>query len=172
MAYFAAMILITGGAGFIGGNFVHHWLERHGAQAEPVVVFDKLTYAGNPHTIAGPLKSGQATLIQADIADRDAVRVNIGDGATLAFTWRGDIWSVPVKGGAARRLTQHPANESSPAFSPDGKQLAFTSDREGSRQIYVMPAGGGDPRQLTWHTEGWQVGEWFPEYGGTGCQGV
>ena len=68
------MILITGGAGFIGGNFVHHWLERHGAQAEPVVVFDKLTYAGNPHTIAGPLKSGQATLIQADIADRDAVR--------------------------------------------------------------------------------------------------
>ena len=69
------MILITGGAGFIGGNFVHHWLARQGAaSAEPIVVFDKLTYAGNPHTIAGPLKSGQATLIQADIADRDAVR--------------------------------------------------------------------------------------------------
>jgi dTDP-glucose 4,6-dehydratase len=68
------MILITGGAGFIGGNFVHHWLARHGAQAEKVVVFDKLTYAGNPHTIAAPLASGQATLVQADIADRDAVR--------------------------------------------------------------------------------------------------
>lgn len=74
VAYSAAMILITGGAGFIGGNFVHHWLARHGEQAESVVVFDKLTYAGNPHTIAAPLKSGQATLIQADIADRDAVR--------------------------------------------------------------------------------------------------
>jgi dTDP-glucose 4,6-dehydratase len=66
--------LVTGGAGFIGGNFVHHWLARHGAQAEKVVVLDKLTYAGNPHTIAGPLASGQATLVQADIADRDAVR--------------------------------------------------------------------------------------------------
>ena len=74
VAYCAPMIMITGGAGFIGGNFVHHWLARHGEQAEPVVVFDKLTYAGNPHTIAAPLKSGQATLIQADIADRDAVR--------------------------------------------------------------------------------------------------
>ncbi len=48
------MILITGGAGFIGGNFVHHWLARHGAQAEKVVVFDKLTYAGNPTPLAAP----------------------------------------------------------------------------------------------------------------------
>jgi dTDP-glucose 4,6-dehydratase len=71
------MVLVTGGAGFIGGNFVHHWLERQheSGHAQPqVVVFDKLTYAGNPHTIAGPLASGQATLVQADIADRDAVR--------------------------------------------------------------------------------------------------
>ena len=69
------MILITGGAGFIGGNFVHHWFERSGgATQESVVVFDKLTYAGNPHTIATYLRSGQATLVQADIADRDAVR--------------------------------------------------------------------------------------------------
>ncbi|TAK93832.1 MAG: dTDP-glucose 4,6-dehydratase [Aquabacterium sp.] len=72
------MILITGGAGFIGGNFVHHWFERQAklglSEQEPVVVFDKLTYAGNPNTIAEHLKAGRATLIQADIADRDAVR--------------------------------------------------------------------------------------------------
>lgn len=72
------MILITGGAGFIGGNFVHHWFERQGATAqtpgEAVVVFDKLTYAGNPNTIASYLQSGQATLVQADIADREAVK--------------------------------------------------------------------------------------------------
>jgi dTDP-glucose 4,6-dehydratase len=43
------MILITGAAGFIGGNFVHHWFER---SEEPIVVLDKLTYAGNPQTIA------------------------------------------------------------------------------------------------------------------------
>jgi dTDP-glucose 4,6-dehydratase len=73
-----SMILITGGAGFIGGNFVHHWFERQANEGrganEPVVVFDKLTYAGNPNTIAAHLNSGRATLVQADIADRDAVR--------------------------------------------------------------------------------------------------
>ena len=88
------------------------------------------------------------------------------DGASLAFSWRGDIWTVPVKGGTARRLTQNPAAESSPVFSPDGKQLAFISDREGSRQVFVMPSGGGDVRQLTWHTEGYKIDDWFPD--GTG----
>jgi dTDP-glucose 4,6-dehydratase len=71
------MILITGGAGFIGGNFVHHWFERLarlGLPPEPVLVFDKLTYAGNPLTIKTHLDAGRATLLQADIADRDAVR--------------------------------------------------------------------------------------------------
>src|SRR3990167_2289510 len=71
------MILITGGAGFIGGNFVHHWFERQaklGQPQEPVLVFDKLTYAGNPLTIKAHLDARRATLIQADIADRDAVR--------------------------------------------------------------------------------------------------
>lgn len=71
------MLLITGGAGFIGGNFVHHWAQRQqksGLPPEQVVVFDKLTYAGNPQTIAAQLASGFATLVHADIADRDAVR--------------------------------------------------------------------------------------------------
>lgn len=65
------MILITGGAGFIGGNFVHHWFET---RDEPVVVLDKLTYAGNAQTIAAHLQSGRATLVQGDICDRDTVR--------------------------------------------------------------------------------------------------
>ena len=65
------MIFITGGAGFIGGNFVHHWFER---SDEPVIVLDKLTYAGNPVTIAEYLKAGRASLAKIDICDRDAVR--------------------------------------------------------------------------------------------------
>jgi dTDP-glucose 4,6-dehydratase len=65
------MLLITGAAGFIGGNFVHHWLSH---TDEPVVVLDKLTYAGNPDTIATHLQSGLATLVQADICDREVVR--------------------------------------------------------------------------------------------------
>src|SRR5688572_9514660 len=55
------MLLVTGGAGFIGGNFVHHWTAR---SREPLVVLDKLTYAGNAATI-----DGLCTLVQGDIAD-------------------------------------------------------------------------------------------------------
>ena len=65
------MLLITGAAGFIGGNFVHHWFAH---ESEPVVVLDKLTYAGNPETIAEHLAAGRATLVRADIGDRETVR--------------------------------------------------------------------------------------------------
>jgi len=65
------MLLITGGAGFIGGNFVHHWLAR---SDEPLVVLDKLTYAGNPDTLAAPLGTGRVQLVQGDICDRQTVR--------------------------------------------------------------------------------------------------
>ncbi len=85
------------------------------------------------------------------------------DGATLAFTWGGDIWTVPTGGGTATRLTAHPAVESGPAFSPDGKQLAFNSTREGGKQAYVMPAGGGEAKQISWNTDGCDVRQWTPD---------
>lgn len=85
------------------------------------------------------------------------------DGRTMAFAWRGDLWTVPVTGGTARRLTIHPATEGSPCFSPDGTRLAFVSDREGSRQVYIMPAAGGSPEQKTWHTEGYDIEDWLPD---------
>lgn len=85
------------------------------------------------------------------------------DGKTLAFSWRGDLWRVPVTGGNAIRLTQHTAEESQPAFSPDGSQIAFISDREGSKQVYLMPATGGQARQLTRHTEGHDLRQWLPD---------
>jgi dTDP-glucose 4,6-dehydratase len=64
-------ILVTGGAGFIGGNFVHHWLERQGGK---VVVLDKMTYAGNAQTLDAPILSGQCELVVGDIQDRELVR--------------------------------------------------------------------------------------------------
>jgi tricorn protease len=85
------------------------------------------------------------------------------DGKTLAFDWDGDIWTVPAAGGVARRLTQHPARDREPRFSPDGKQLAFISERSGSPQVHVMPASGGIPRPLTAHTAGYSLQEWCPD---------
>ncbi|CAK8985888.1 Tricorn protease homolog 1 [Durusdinium trenchii] len=85
------------------------------------------------------------------------------DGSKLAFAWNGDVWMVNSAGGAARQMTTSVADDGEPAFSPDGKQLAFTSDRTGSNQLYVKPRSGGPPRQLTFHTEGSSLEEWYPD---------
>ncbi len=61
------------------------------------------------------------------------------DGKTLVFAWAGDLWASPTTGGTASRLTAHPATERRAVFSPDGSLLAFESDRDGTRNIYLMP---------------------------------
>ncbi len=72
-------------------------------------------------------------------------------GDRVAFTYAGDIWTAPVSGGSAIRLTAHPGMEVFAKFSPDGKWIAFTSQYDGDEQVYVMPASGGVPRQLTFY---------------------
>jgi Tol biopolymer transport system component/C-terminal processing protease CtpA/Prc len=83
------------------------------------------------------------------------------DGSVLAFSWRGEIWTVPVGGGVARPMTTHPGRDREPHFSPDGKDIAFVSDREGSPQVFVMPASGGAPKQITFHTAGYSLHGFF-----------
>jgi tricorn protease len=60
------------------------------------------------------------------------------DGSQLVFSHRGALWAVATSGGRARRLTFHPDEDTSPSFSPDGKRLAFLSNRTGTRQVFVM----------------------------------
>jgi tricorn protease len=69
----------------------------------------------------------------------------------IAFVYAGDIWSVDAKGGDATRLTSHKGMELFPKISPDGQWIAFSAEYSGSRQVYVMPAAGGTPRQLTYY---------------------
>ncbi|HZZ82882.1 MAG TPA: S41 family peptidase [Gemmataceae bacterium] len=84
------------------------------------------------------------------------------DGRWLAFDWNGDIWIAPSSGGAARPLTAHPGRDSQPKFSPDGKTIAFVSDREGAPQVFTVPLDGGAPRQLTFHSSGAALQEYTP----------
>ena len=72
-------------------------------------------------------------------------------GDKIAFVYGGDIWLGTTSGGAARRVTTHPGRELFPKFSPDGKWIAFTGQYDGNFNVYVMPAEGGQPRQLTFY---------------------
>lgn len=72
---------------------------------------------------------------------------------TVVFVYAGDIYSAPVAGGTARRLTSHEGLEVFPKLSPDGSQIAFSAEYNGTRQVYVMPTSGGEPRQLTWYND-------------------
>lgn len=74
------------------------------------------------------------------------------DGNTIAFTYKGDIYTVPATGGRATRITVSPAVDANPFFSPDGRRLVFNSNREGSHDIYVVAATGGTPVRLTTHS--------------------
>ncbi|MCC6404513.1 MAG: PD40 domain-containing protein [Fimbriimonadaceae bacterium] len=72
------------------------------------------------------------------------------DGMTLAFSWQGDIWTVPSSGGRATRLTVHPADDSNPVWSPVGDRIVFASNRFGSLDAYSMTPDGDDLHRLTY----------------------
>ena len=101
-------------------------------------------------------------------ADRD--RIELGsvpsvspDGKQIAFVWRRDLWVSSIEGGVARQLTRHPAEEHWPSWSPNGEEIAFSSKRDAFWNVYRIPVKGGDPKQLTAHSEGYVPLEWFPD---------
>lgn len=71
------------------------------------------------------------------------------DGSQIAFCYKGDIFTVPVQGGRARQITSNAAYDSNPVWNRDGSQLAFSSDRNGSLDIYIVSAQGGVPKRIT-----------------------
>ncbi len=71
----------------------------------------------------------------------------------VVFVYAGDLYVAPSSGGTAVRLTSHEGLEQFPKFSPDGSQVAYSAEYNGTRQVYVIPSSGGTPRQLTWYND-------------------
>ena len=74
------------------------------------------------------------------------------DGNSIAFSYQGDIWKVNASGGRADRLTIHEGYESSPKWNADASKIAFSSDRYGNNDVFVMAESGGKPTRLTYHS--------------------
>jgi len=74
------------------------------------------------------------------------------DGKTIVFSYKGDLYKVPSKGGTATALTSNPAYDFKPIWSPDGKTIAFASDRYGNFDIFTIAVKGGVPKRLTFYS--------------------
>lgn len=82
------------------------------------------------------------------------------DGQTVVFSFEGDLWKADVTNGQAARLTAMQGYETSPRVSPDGKWIAFTGRQFGNADVFVMPVGGGDIKQITFHSANDEVSSW------------
>ena len=71
------------------------------------------------------------------------------DGKTVAFCYKGDIYTVPVEGGVAKQITTNAAYDTNPVWTPSGREIVFSSNREGSFDIYITSREGGLPRRIT-----------------------
>ncbi len=82
------------------------------------------------------------------------------DAQNIVFSYDGDIWKVPTKGGLASRITAMAGDEINPKISPDGKWLAFSSNQFGNYDVYIMSVNGGDIKQLTFNDGTDEVDNW------------
>ena len=86
----------------------------------------------------------------ANAEEARLLRFPATNGNEVVFTYAGDLYTVSVNGGEAKRLTSHVGYEMFARYSPDGKRIAFTGEYDGNREVYVMPATGGEPQRLTY----------------------
>ena len=110
-----------------------------------------------------PLKSARVAKFTATKGTWMSVDVS-PDGRTIVFDMLGDLYTIPITGGTATRLTSGMGYDAQPRFSPDGKRLAFFSDRAGGDNLYVSNADGTGIRRITYGTQGTYVSpEWMPD---------
>jgi len=114
-------------------------------------------------SFAAALLAGLA-FARADEVIRMASSASLSpNGERVAFSWRGDIWTAPSGGGVGTRVTDHPGLDGTPRFSPDGARIAFVSDRGQGSQVFVVRAVGGEPRPVTFDTNGVYLVGWYPD---------
>ena len=89
-------------------------------------------------------------LTGANADEARLLRFPATNGTDVVFSYAGDLYKAPLKGGEAVRLTSHIGYEIFPRFSPDGKSIAFTGEYDGNREVYLIPTDGGEPQRLTY----------------------
>jgi imidazolonepropionase-like amidohydrolase/Tol biopolymer transport system component len=152
---FALLALLVFGCGFAGPAHSAEEPDHEPSQQDrPTSTWDVSSPPGARQSIPIDVRSG--TWMSVDVSP---------DGQSLAFDLLGDIYLLPIAGGTARSLTSGLPWNKQPRFSPDGSQIAFTSDRAGGDNLWVMDADGANPRQVTredfrllnnpvWHPDG------------------
>ena len=111
--------------------------------------------AANDSSATAARRSGSLPLITTrtlDFTTDEGTWISLDlspDGGTLVFELLGDLYTLPVSGGTATRITEGQGYDMQPRYSPDGSKLVFVSDRDGSENLWIANADGSDPRQLT-----------------------
>jgi tricorn protease len=95
--------------------------------------------------------AGATRLPAVDTADTRMLTRPAVSADRVVFSYANDLWTADLEGRNVRRLTSDIGTESNPAFSPDGTLVAFSGQYDGNVDVYVVPAGGGIPKRLTWH---------------------
>ena len=93
------------------------------------------------------LTAGAISMAQADEAR--LMRFPATNGQDVVFSYAGDLYTAPLAGGEAQRLTSHVGYEMFARYSPDGKSIAFTGQYDGNTEVFLIPAKGGEPQRLT-----------------------
>jgi len=110
-----------------------------------------------------PLKSERKIEFSTDEATWLSLTLT-PDGKTIIFELLGDLYSLPVTGGAAKPITTGMAFDSQPSVSPDGKRIAFVSDRDGSENLWICNIDGSDPKQVSKDAQGdFESPSWTPD---------
>lgn len=123
-----------------------------------------LRFASSGALLLAATIAGSASLVaQSPEPIKFARYPHVANDGTLAFTYQDDIWLANADGSSPRRLTTHLARDIAPRFSPDGKWVAFTSNRMGNNDVFVVSVAGGEPRQLTYHSGDDQALYWTPD---------